>query len=154
MRLGDGDFLRHAIHGGGGRKHKSLATMVTHGFKDGEGATGIISIKRARVLDRNTHLNESGKMNHAGGLIFGKDIVEECAITYIALNERPPLHGPLVAVGKIVENNGSIAASGQSLASVTTDESGTAGNEDFLFMRSLYMIHPRIQTDLPSPNSR
>ena len=58
------------------------------------------------------------------------DLVETIAIQVVTLFQGPPLHGPLMPVGQIVEDNWAIAGKSQRLTGVTAHIARATGHQN------------------------
>jgi hypothetical protein len=69
-------------------------------------------------------------MNHGRWTVLLDRLVERSQIKDVSDDERSPTYEISVSAGQIVKSDGCQTGSGQSLASVTANISGTACNQD------------------------
>ncbi len=80
--------------------------------------------------DRFADFYIAGKVDHGLRPVAREHLVEPRLVADVALLERRPLHGPLVAFLERVVTDGFVASLGQRLADVAADIAGAAGNRD------------------------
>ena len=76
--------------------------MVAHRLQECQGAQHIVSIILSGVGFGFPDISEGCKVHHRFRLIAVHDLIEPRSIKDVALFERPPSHGPFVAVDKII----------------------------------------------------
>jgi hypothetical protein len=68
-------------------------------------------------------------VHHRFRLIAVHDLIEPRSIKDVALFERPPFHGPFVAVDKIIIGDRQVTGVAQGFAGMGSDVAGPSGNE-------------------------
>ncbi len=133
--LGDRHARRRAV-GGAARGKDDVAQLGRqHGVEQGQGVNHVVVEVELRLDHRFADIGEGGEVDHRRHLETGQRVGQQLGVGKIALDQRPPAHRLAVAVDEIVIGDRRIAGLGQSLAGMTADIAGTAGNQDVLAHR-------------------
>ena len=107
--LPDRESVWDTISGAGARKHEVPRANVAHRLQECQRAYHIVPVILSGVGHGFPDISEGSKVHHRFRFIAAHDFVEPCSIKDVALFERPPSHGPFVAVDKIIVGDGQVA---------------------------------------------
>ena len=136
--LGDRQFLRRAVHGGGGGEDDLLDAVLPHRLQQHERGIQIVVVVFDRLGHGLAHGLESGEMNDPVDVVLGEDTLHERLVAHVAIITLDRLAGDLLdslkrdgrRIAVVVYGNHIVALVEQLDIGVGGDESGAARNQD------------------------
>src|SRR5581483_10962353 len=129
LRLGDGDFLRVAVHSAGRGEHEVLCAGGDQRIQKVNRLANVFAEILARILIRLTDCRFCGEIDHIGDSVAANDAPDQFAVGDIAFIERPELRGPAVAGAQVVQDHRLAPGLDEKLTRVASDIAGAAGDQ-------------------------
>ena len=137
-RLTQRHFIVAGVDGGRGGDDDVLHTHLIHYLRQHQGGVQVIVVVFPGYGDGFAHGLQTGKVDAAANLIFGKDFAQQCLIPNIALVEFDRFAGQFlnalqtlrIGVAQIIDDDNTIVAIQQLDAGMGTNIAGTAGNKN------------------------
>ena len=136
--LGDRQFLRRTVHGGGGGEDDLLDAVLPHRLQQHERGVQVVVVVFDRLGHGLAHGLESGEMNDPVDVVLGEDTLHERLVAHVAIITLDRLAGDLLdslkrdgrRIAVVVYGNHIVALVEQLDIGVGGDESGAARNQD------------------------
>jgi len=137
----NGHAGRVAVYGGRGAEYDTVGPGSLHGLQQAQAANDVVVVVGERLGHRLAHGLEAGKVDHRIEALRGKEVVQQGAVTDVALTPGYGTAGDglyalyclVRAIAEIVEHRDIVPRLQQEYAGVATDVSGAAGYEQLHF---------------------
>ena len=131
-------FVVRGVDRGGGGEDQILHAYLLHDLGQHQGGIQIVVVVLPGLGDTFAYGLQTGKVDHAADLVFGKDLFQQCLITHIAFIELQTLAGEFlntlqgfgVGIAQVVDDHHTVAAFQQFQTGVRADIARAAGYQN------------------------